>query len=504
MPDAFELVLAVPSPSIDLDRDKQPTATARIDVTSRLGRSTRVGAAAVTTPDAAPLTCRVEPAEFHLADGATQSVEMTFEVGDTDQDAEVAVVLRAYAVDDPQGSWAASPSMTVSVNRIRPFPWWIAAVVVVVLLGVVGGVVALLAGGDEFEVADVVGSQLAAARSTLAETGFEDDAVAVHTIGDVASDAAACVLFQTPQGGELADAVDLLVVACPEPDVEVASPLASGDLCQQAPTFCVALEEDLADADARQEALTGQLEGFLATFTIEGVVVPSTIGFELDQAQTVAMAGGLEFDEIALEGTADQPDRCVLYQYPLVDSRQAPGYTLTVVSAACPAVREQPDEVVIEPAVLVDTADPCSYLVTLCDSEGLASADLQAPFAEYLLAFRERFSAPLVPDLVGDYFHTIADQLALRGLELEVTNAVDPEADRCRRVANQTPGSGVLAADVPGAIVTVTLEAETQGGGGSQEVDPGQHVFLPICYLVGVIDVIGDQVVIRDQLTEGS
>jgi hypothetical protein len=178
MSDPFEFT--VPTARVDLGGERSTSTV--VDVTNRTGRRTEVGfdlrpgegtdAAWFTAPD---------PANIDLADGASTRVNIGIDVPSDAPHGQGTFQLRAYALEDPQGTFATSPSITVAVpapadDDDGPPSWLLVlvGVIVVVVIGV-GAWFLLRDDGNEIPVPALIGLTEAEAEQELALAGLASE-----------------------------------------------------------------------------------------------------------------------------------------------------------------------------------------------------------------------------------------------------------------------------------------------------------------------------------------
>ncbi len=469
MPDHFEITL----PVTKVEVDDAGRATARFNITSRLGRHARVGVEALAqTPETAAWFSVGDPSTFSLADGDTHVVDLAVQAAEGAEAGEFEVLLRAFDVDGPQVFFTPSAPLKVVVpasEGASPPPWWVFAVVGALLVGAVGfGIWQWLRPASEV-VPDVVAMELAVARSTLGETE-----PTVHFV-DGASEDSGCVLFQTPAFGEESDVIDLLVTTCPTRRPSVSVPPVVGDLCDQSFQFCVALQRDFGDdfsaSDEWATASSGMLGAFLEAFTVPGEPVPVIVGLAAAEARLVAASFVLD---------PEPSSGCILFQHPFPGQPHGVGDTVTIVNVDCPPAAQTAAQVSITTSVSVDDfANVCEVEAAFCAA---VAADPSIPggfvdgpgWVEELTnqadIFRNAFTDPVVPDVRGQRLTSARSLLTSIGLQVQ-TVAVGPttspatpggsglivEITSCHEVVDQQPRSGARVADLANPVISLSI-----------------------------------------------
>lgn len=458
MTDHFQISLT--DTAVDLHREKAPSRTTHVDVTSRLPDGTRVGVTVLSSPEDAPVDAEVSPREFVMDNNGTQRVDLDLGVGEAEGSAEVELRVQAYAVEAPQEQFTTSPPLTVSVNQSEEFPWWVLAVaggllvVIVVALGFVfdwfGG-----GGGDGQAVPDLVGATLQEVRTQLGE----DPQVRVHRLGvsEDAEDAGVCVFLHTPPEGATATAIDVVVTGCPDQDVEIEPPTEGGALCSELPAYCDELITDTENTEQRNEVVAAQTQRWVDVWQVEGTSVPSVVGETLTDAENLVSAARLTPVTALANGLGTGGAACVLYQHPFDGEVVAIDSSVTLVLAECPAPKEDPADIEIVPAALAAPDDVCTALAAFCSDAEVSSEDLEERFIQYLETFRGAFSEHLVPELVGQRVCDARDLLQARELELEVFPPTTEDRELFF-VTDQSIEPGVRARAVPDGTVDVAVQ----------------------------------------------
>lgn len=466
MPDTFEFT--IPKPSVELGADR--TSSVVVDVTSRLGRHGVVGAEVVPGEGADSAWFGTpEPFEFDLPSGETLRTTIPINVPADAVAGEYSFELRAYAVDDPQRDFTNSPSISVTVPPPAApggIPSWIFIVIGVLVALVLAFAIYFLFFRSEDEpifpeAPDLIGLTLAEAQNELDEE---------QTLREYSQNGVGCVLLQTPPPDTPTLTVSVLVVQCPTPAPNVATPNVLNDLCDTVEDFCRDLEtlygEDFGDNEEWAEESAKMIETFVETFQTDGITVESVVGETVNDAIDTLDGQGFLPSPIG-DGTSGA--QCAYLQHPFAGFQAESGDEIRFVTTQCPGPAESAQDVVISTTIAADYSNLCDVALPFCNS--IRSSELGQGFIgseEFVVEmngmvqqFRNAFTGATVPDVREADLGVALDLLEAKGLTAAYAT---PPTDgnvfvlRCFTVTAQSPNPGVLISTLDNDVVGLQLE----------------------------------------------